>query len=165
MQSSKNALVLYYSRTGNCRAVAEAIGETVTCPVQEIKDLKNRAGFWGFISGMIDIRKRPITDIEPKEVNLSACATIYLGSPIWGMRFAPAITTVLNAFDFKGKKMVLFAVVTGKYKQAQLDAYAQSLSEKGARVTGTFVLKTRGKTSAQLKHEAKTMLEISPVAS
>ena len=165
MQSSKNALVLYYSRTGNCRAVAEAIGETVTCPVQEIKDLKNRAGFWGFISGMIDIRKRPITDIEPTKVDLSAYDTIYLGSPIWGMRFAPAITTVLNAFDFKGKKIVLFAVVTGKYKQAQLDAYAQSLSEKGSQVTGTFVLKTKGKTSAQLKHEAKTMLEISPVAS
>jgi flavodoxin len=165
MQSSKNALVLYYSRTGNCRAVAEAIGETVTCPVQEIKDLKNRAGFWGFISGMIDIRKRPITDIEPKEVNLSAYDTIYLGSPIWGMRFAPAITTVLNAFDFKGKKMVLFAVVTGKYKQAQLDAYAQSLSEKGAQVVDMFVLKTKGKTSSHLKQEAKTMLGISPVAS
>ncbi len=47
MEASKNALVLYYSRTGNCRAVAEAIGETMHCPVQEIKDLKNRGGFLG----------------------------------------------------------------------------------------------------------------------
>ena len=111
---------------------------------------------------MIDIRKRPITGIEPKTVDLSLYDTIYLGSPIWGMRFAPAMTTVLKAFDFKGKKVVLFAVVTGKFKQVQLDAYGRALSEKGAQVAGTFVLKTRGKTSAQLKQQAcKAMEDIS----
>jgi flavodoxin len=161
MEASKKTLVLYYSRTGNCRAVAQAIGEALHCPVQEIKDLKNRAGFWGFISGMIDIRKRPITNIEPKTVDLSLYDRIYLGSPIWGMRFAPAITTVLKAFDFNGKKIVLFAVATGKFKQAQLEAYGKSLSEKGAQVVGTFVLKTRKKPGAQLMQEAKAVLKTS----
>jgi flavodoxin len=159
MVEGKNALVLYYSRTGNCRAVAEAIGETMRCPVQEIKDVKNRAGFWGFISGMIDIRKRPITDIEPKTVALSACNTIFLGSPVWGMRFAPAITTVLERFDFKGKKVVLFAVVAGKFKQKQIDAYAQKLSGRGAQVRIAFILKTMGKTRGQLQQEAGKALE------
>jgi flavodoxin len=158
MASSKNAMILYYSRTGNCRAVAEAIGETLSCPVQGIKDLKNRAGFWGFISGMIDIRKRPLTEIEPKTVDLSPYDTIFLGSPIWGMRFAPAITTVLERFNFTGKNIVLFAVVTGKFRQAQIDSYGQALSAKGARVTGSFVLKTRKKTASLLKDEAKTAL-------
>jgi flavodoxin len=139
--------------------VAEGIGEALCCPVQEIRDLKNRAGFWGFISGMIDIRRRPITDIEPKTVDLSASDTIFLGSPIWGMRFAPAITTVLEHFDFKGKKVVLFAVVTGKFKQAQIDAYGQALASKGAQVTGTFVIKTRTKTGDQLKNEAKRAVQ------
>ena len=161
MEEPKKALVLYYSRTGNCMAVAQAIGETLQCLVQEIKDLKNRAGFWGFISGMIDIRKKPITEIAPKTVDLSPYDRIYLGSPIWGMRFAPAITTVLNTFDFKSKKVVLFAVATGKFKQAQLEAYGKSLSEKGAQVAGTFVLKTRKKTSAQLLQEAKAVLKTS----
>ena len=159
METPQKALVLYYSRTGNCRAVAHAIGETLHCPVQEIKDLKNRAGLWGFISGMIDIRKRPITDIEPKAVDLSPYDTIYLGSPIWGMRFAPAITTVLEGFDFNGKRIVLFAVVAGKFKQAKLDAYGQSLSEKGAQLVGAFVLKTMKKTCVQLKQEASKALE------
>ncbi len=159
MEASKNALVLYYSRTGNCRAVAEAIGETVHCPVQEIKDLKNRAGFRGFISGMIDIRTRPITGIEPKAVDLSACDTIFLGSPIWGMRFAPAITTVLESFDFRGKKIVLFAVVSGKFKQEKIDAYAQKLSARGAQVRTAFVLKTMRKTRSQLQQEAIKALE------
>ena len=158
MEASKNALVLYYSRTGNCRSVAEALGETLSCPVQEIKDLKNRAGFWGFISGMIDIRKRPITDIEPKIIDMSQYDTIFLGSPIWGMRFAPAITTVLERFNFTGKNIVLFAVVTGKFRQAQIDSYGQALSAKGARIIGSFVLKTRKKTASRLKDEAKTAL-------
>jgi len=159
MEASKNALVLYYSRTGNCRAVAEAIGETLRCAVQEIKDLKNRAGFWGFISGMIDIRKRPITDIEPKEVDLSACDTIFLGSPIWGMRFAPAITTALEHFDFKDKKIIFFAVVAGKFKQEKIDAYARKLSDRGAQVRIGFILKTMRKTGGQLQKEAIKALE------
>ena len=159
MEASKNALVLYYSRTGNCRAVAEAIGEIMHCPVQEIKDLKNRGGFWGFISGMIDIRKRPVTDIEPRAVDLSACDTIFLGSPIWGMRFAPAITTVLERFDFKGKKIVFFAVVAGKYKQEKIDAYAQKLSARGAQVRIAFVLKTMRKTRGRLQQETRKALE------
>jgi flavodoxin len=159
MEASKNALILYYSRTGNCRAVAEAIAETVRCPVQEIKDLKSRAGFRGFISGMIDIRKRPITGIEPKEVDLSAYDTIFLGSPIWGMRFAPAITTVFERFDFKGKKIVLFAVAAGKHKQEKIDAYAQKLSARGAQVCTAFVLKTMRKTRGQLQQEAGKALE------
>ena len=159
MEASKNALVLYYSRTGNCRAVAEAIGETVRCPVQEIKDLKNRAGFRGFISGMIDIRKRPITTIEPATVDLSAYDTIFLGSPIWGMRFAPAITTVLERFNFAGKKIVLFAVVSGKFKQEKIDAYAQKLSARGAQVRTAFILKTMGKNRDRLQQEARKALE------
>jgi flavodoxin len=159
MEASKNALILYYSRTGNCRAVAEALGQTLSCPVREIKDLKNRAGFWGFISGMIDIRKRPITDIEPKTMDLSAYGTIFLGSPIWGMRFAPAMTTVLERFDFTGKKIALFAVVTGKYKQAQIDAYAQTLSAKGGQVIDSFVLRTRKKTKGELQQEAEKALK------
>jgi flavodoxin len=155
MVSGNNVLVLFYSRTGNCRAVARAIGETLNCPVQEIQDLKDRSGFWGFISGMIDIRKRPITEIAPKTLDLSACDTIYLGSPIWGMRFAPAITTVLGAFDFAGKKIVLFAVVAGKFKQEKIDAYAQALSAKGARAGASFVIKTMNKSPDLLRQEAQ----------
>jgi len=160
MVTGKNALVLYYSRTGNCRAVAQAIGETLACPVREIKDLKNRAGFWGFISGMIDIRKHPITDIEPKTLDLSSYDTIFLGSPIWGMRFAPAITTVLGTFDFFGKRIVLFAVVAGKCKQEKIDAYAQALSAKGARAGASFVIKTMKKTPDMLRQEAQKAVAV-----
>ena len=154
MTSCKNAIILYYSRTGNCRAVAQAIGETLNSPVREIQDLKNRSGFWGFISGMIDVRKNPITEIEPAKIDLSACDTIFLGSPIWGMRFAPAITTALSTFDFAGKKIVLFAVVAGRCKQEKIDAYARALSARGARAGASFVIKTMGKTPDMLRQDA-----------
>lgn len=159
--SGKNTLVVYYSRTGNCRAVARVIGETLSCPVREIKDLKNRAGFWGFISGMIDIRKRPITAIEPKTLDLSTFDTIFLGSPIWGMRFAPAITTALSTFSFSGKRVILFAVAAKKFKQEKIDAYARELAAKGALADTSFVITTMGKTPDLLGQEAqKAVAEI-----
>lgn len=158
MAAGSTAIVLYYSRTGNCRAAARAIGETLSCPVREIRDLKNRAGFWGFISGMIDIRRRPITDIAPAAIDLSPYDTVFLGSPVWGMRFAPAMTTALETFDFSGKRVVLFAVVSKQFKQAQLDAYARALTHRGARAGASFVIKTMRKAPDLIRQEAKKAL-------
>jgi len=63
-------LIVYYSRTGNTRAISESIKDTLGCDIQEIKDLKDRSGISGFIGGMIDVRENPTTDISPKEVRL-----------------------------------------------------------------------------------------------
>ena len=158
MGTGKKAIVVFYSRTGNCREVARAIGEALACPVQEIRDLKNRSGLRGFISGMIDIRRRPITEIEPAALDLSPYDTVFLGSPVWGMRFAPAITTVLDRFNFSGKSVVLFAVVSKQFKQSKIDAYAQALTAGGASAGASFVIRTMKKTPERLRQEAAQAL-------
>ena len=42
-------LVVYYSRTGNTRFVAEAIAQSLEADIEEIKDGKNRMGVFGFL--------------------------------------------------------------------------------------------------------------------
>jgi len=45
------SLVVYYSRTGNARFVAETIAAEVGADVEEVLDLKKRSGPLGFLGG------------------------------------------------------------------------------------------------------------------
>ena len=149
---------IFYSRTGNTRIVAEVIGETLGLPLQEIKDLKDRSGFFGFIGGMIDVRKNPITNISPETVSLDGNEVLFIGSPIWGMKFAPAITTFLERADFSGKKVILFATTSSRMKQTAFDEYGELIQKKGGTVVDAFFLKTLWKESAEIRKEAEELV-------
>ena len=148
------ALVIYYSRSGNTRAIAQSIRDVLGCHIQEIADLKDRSGLLGFISGMIDVRKHPITEISPKKVDLTGHDPLIICSPGWGMRFAPAITTFLSQADFTGKRVVLFGVTSARMKQASLDGYSTLIGSKGGKVIDTFVIKTLWMNKDEMKAQA-----------
>lgn len=150
--------VIFYSRTGNTRTVAEVIGETFGISLQEIKDLKDRSGFFGFIGGMIDVRKNPITTISPETVNLDKYDVLFIGSPIWGMKFAPAITTFFEGTDFAGKKVILFTTTSSRMKKTAFDEYSELIQKKGGTVIDTFFLKTLWKESDEIREEAQELV-------
>jgi flavodoxin len=104
-----NALTIFYSRTGKTRIIAETIKDTLGGKLQEIIDLKDRSGFRGYMSGVIDIFFQSITEISPRELNLDHYDLLFIGSPIWGNKFPPAITTFFSRAQFSDKKVVLFA--------------------------------------------------------
>jgi flavodoxin len=150
--------VIFYSRTGNTRIVAEVIRETLGLPLQEIKDLKDRSGFFGFIGGMIDVRKNPITTISPETVNLDGNEVLFIGSPIWGMKFAPAITTFLEGADFSEKKVILFTTTSSRMKETAFDEYSELIQKKGGIVVDSFFLKTLWKESDEIRKEAQELV-------
>ena len=132
----------------------KTISETLGCDIQEIKDLKDRSGISGFIGGMIDVRKRPITGISPKTVDLGPYDLIFIGTPIWGMKFSPAVNTFITSSDFKNKKVVLFVTTSARMKESAFDEYSEMISQKGGKVVGTFFQKTLGKEHDEIKKEA-----------
>ncbi|MBE3088681.1 MAG: flavodoxin family protein, partial [Actinobacteria bacterium] len=48
-EKSRNILVVYYSRTGTTRKVAEYITKQLGADMEEIIDMKKRSGIWGFL--------------------------------------------------------------------------------------------------------------------
>ena len=51
------SLVVYYTRRGNARFVAETIAAEVGADVEEVIDLKKRSGILGYLSGGRDARE------------------------------------------------------------------------------------------------------------
>jgi len=92
------SLVVYYSRTGNTKKVAEDIARTLHCDIEEIKDEKKRKGFIGYMrSGREAMRKQNITLSElknqPKNYEL-----VIIGTPIWAWTMSSPIRTFLEQY-------------------------------------------------------------------
>ena len=156
--SRSKGLIIFYSRTGKTRTITGTMRDILGYHFQEIIDLKGRSGFLGYMSGIIDIFFRPITEIVPKEVNFDNYDFLLIGSPIWGNRFPPAITTFFNMARFTGKKVVLFATFGSHMKESILDKYSNFITDRGGKVIGTFKIKTRSKYLDTIKDEVKRIL-------
>jgi flavodoxin len=101
------SLVVFYSRTGTTKKVAEAISKKLNADIEEIVDLKSRKGILGFFSGGKDAFKKELTKIKKTEKNPADYDLVLIGSPIWAGTMVPAVRTYLN--DAKIKKAAFFA--------------------------------------------------------
>ena len=111
------SLVVYYTRTGNSRFVAETIAAEVGADIEEVVDLKKRSGILGYLSGGRDARQGKETEIAPTKKSPADCELIIVGTPIWAGKPTPAITTYLKKNDLSGKKVAAYFSQGGKKPQ------------------------------------------------
>ena len=112
-------LVAYFSASGITRNVAKMVAEAAGADLYEITpkeaytkadlnwmDKKSRSSV-----EMADKKIRPeITDTDAK---IAEYDEIFLGFPIWWYVAPTIVNTFLEAYDFSGKKIVLFATSGG----------------------------------------------------
>ena len=112
-------LVAYFSASGITQKVAEMIAEAADCDIYEITpkiaytktdlnwmDKKSRSSV-----EMNDKKIRP--ELADNAIDISGYDEIILGFPIWWYVAPTIINTFLEAHDFAGKKIVLFATSGG----------------------------------------------------
>ncbi len=115
---SKN-LVAYFSASGTTAKVAKALAEAAGADLYEIRpqvpytkadlnwmDKKSRSSV-----EMNDKSSRPA--IVTGDLDVSGYDTVLLGFPIWWYIAPTIINTFLEAYDFSGKAIVLFATSGG----------------------------------------------------
>jgi len=112
------SLVVYYSRTGNARFVAETIAAEIGADIEEVIDLKKRSGAFGFLSGGFAARRGKETEIAPTKKSPAGYDLVIVGTPVWAGRPTPAIRTYLKKNDLSGKKVAVFFAQGGKKPQA-----------------------------------------------
>lgn len=107
-------LVAYYSRSGHTKQVAKAIAEQLNADLEEINDLKNRSGFFGFIIAGFDGTFKKPTQIKEIEKDPAQYDLVIMGSPIWGfVNSAPALRTYVSQNKDKFKKVAFFLTMGG----------------------------------------------------
>ncbi|MBQ2093632.1 MAG: NAD(P)H-dependent oxidoreductase [Ruminococcus sp.] len=112
-------LVAYFSASGTTAAVAENLAKAAGADLYEIKpavaytradlnwqDKNSRSSV-----EMRDKSSRP--ELADTNANIAEYDTIFVGFPVWWYVAPTIINSFLEAYDFSGKKVVLFATSGG----------------------------------------------------
>ena len=112
-------LVTYFSASGTTAAVAENLAKAAGADLYEIKpavaytradlnwqDKNSRSSV-----EMRDKSSRP--ELADTNANIAEYDTIFVGFPVWWYVAPTIINSFLEAYDFSGKKVVLFATSGG----------------------------------------------------
>jgi flavodoxin len=112
------SLVVYYTRTGNTKFVAETIAAELGSDIEEVIDLKKRGGTLGYMAAGRDATGEKLTEIAPTKQVPKDYDLIIVGTPVWAWRPSAAIRTYLSKNDLSGKKVALFFTMDGKLREA-----------------------------------------------
>ena len=112
-------LVAYFSASGTTASVAKNLAKAAEAELYEIKpavpyskadlnwmDKQSRSSL-----EMRDKSSRP--ELADADANIADFDTIFIGFPIWWYIAPTIINSFLEAYDFSGKKLVLFATSGG----------------------------------------------------
>lgn len=137
-------LVVFYSRTGITKKVAEALAQKLGAEIEELKDTVSRNGIRGYFSAGRDATKRILTKIEPVQKNPGDYDLVIMGTPIWSWNMSPAIRTYATENKDKFKQVAFFCTMDGSG-----DKRAGTELEKiiGKKTLGQMGLKTTEVTS------------------
>ena len=114
-----NSIVVYFSATGVTKKVASKLSEKIGADLFEIVprelytkedlDWKNPESRSSLEMG--DFESRP--EIKDRIKDFDKYSTVYLGFPIWWYQAPTIISTFLEAYDFTGKTISVFATSGG----------------------------------------------------
>ena len=95
-------LIVFYSRKGTTKKIAELISTKLNCDIEEIIDKKNRTKFFtGFLTSGRDATREILTPINMIQKSPELYDLVILGTPIWNQRMSPALRTYI--IDNKAK--------------------------------------------------------------
>ncbi|MCD6140431.1 MAG: flavodoxin family protein [Thermococcus sp.] len=106
-------LVVFYSRSGTTKRVAQEVAKALNADIDELIDKKSRKGILGFLRAGYDATRGKTTEIEfekdPYDYDL-----VIVGTPIWNSRVTPAIRTYLLWNREKIKNAAFFSTCAGR---------------------------------------------------
>ena len=134
------ACVIFYSYSGVTRGVAEGIRQASGCDLIEVRTVKEYTAFTAYTTGVLRSRKGSCDPIVPDIIDVSDYDLIFIGSPVWAWKPAPAINAAVRALrGCEGKTAVTFVTCSENPGEA-LPLLKKALTERGVRVVVEFCL-------------------------
>jgi hypothetical protein len=75
---------------------------------------------------------------------------IFVGTPIWAGKPAPAINAFINEAPIKGKKVIIFCAYSSIEPLGALKKLETRIKGRSGRVTGSFSVRTNRRNMARL---------------
>ena len=145
-------LIIYYSRSGKTKLISETLAKNIGADILEIKDPKDRSGWWGFMIAGLDAFRHIHTPIEPERPDVDSYSTLIIATPIWSWNVSTPIHTLFEKNSFDRKKLILLTTANihiMKYEQFGDDApfikrYLKGYLRGKRKAAESEIINTRG---------------------
>lgn len=106
----ENILIVYLSRTGNTRAVAEIIQKEVGGTLVELElNTPYPKDYEAIVAQVVrEDETGYLPPLKTKIANFRNYDTVFLGFPTWNMQLPPPIRSFLKEYDLSGKTVIPF---------------------------------------------------------
>lgn len=84
-------LVVYYSRSGHTKNVAQEIARRAGADLEAIREKRGRRGLWGYLVSTWQSLWREAPPILPTQKDPSRYDLVVIGSPVWDWGLAPPV--------------------------------------------------------------------------
>ncbi|WP_048190885.1 flavodoxin [Methanobacterium sp. SMA-27] len=152
-------VILYYSRTRKTAHVAKTLADEIQADITEVMDLKDRMGVVNYLGSSIDALRENKTIIKPDTFDLSEYGLVYIGTPTWAAKPAPAIITMIDKCNLKGKDIILFSTMGSSGGSKAIERMREKVEARGGRLVNSFSIKTGGKEIEDINNETKKISE------
>ncbi|MFC1969792.1 flavodoxin family protein [Chloroflexota bacterium] len=154
------ALVVYYSLTGKTKLVSEVIAEALDATLLEIKETKPRkTGPLTYLTGGYEAMRNRGSEINPIDVDIKQHETIFIGSPNWASRPAPAINSFIYKTNFEGRSIIPFFTMGGKNSEKALANITAKIERSQGKVGGSFTITSYGLRDEEIIARAKEAIK------
>lgn len=113
-------LIVYYSRTGVTKKLAEKISEILGADLEMIKDSSDRSGVMGYLKSGREAATKKIVTISPLVSQLKDYELVIVGTPVWAFTISSPVRTFFEQHKEELKNWALFCTQGGSGEQNTL---------------------------------------------
>jgi flavodoxin len=106
-------LIVYYSRSGTTRKVAESLAAALKCDSEEIVEAKSRSGILGYLRSVIEARRRSPAAIALPTRDPSSYDLIVIGTPVWAWSLSSPVRAYMMANAARLPAVAFFCTLGG----------------------------------------------------
>jgi len=135
--------IVFFSYDGSTRAAAKVLSEKTGADIFELEEKRKRgrsplsfmaAGFGASIG-----KRSRLNDTFSRQ--MESYGRIYIGTPVWAGKAAPAVNSFVHSLDAEGKEIILFTLQADpepdKNPSKSLETFKSILEKKGAKTVST----------------------------
>lgn len=107
-------LVVFFSRTGTTRCLAEHIARATGADLEELRESRSRSGLWGWLRSGYEGTYRRSAETLPLQRYLRDYDLVFVGSPTWNRALASPVRGFLEGHASELASVALFATCQGE---------------------------------------------------
>jgi menaquinone-dependent protoporphyrinogen IX oxidase len=127
-------LVIFYSRSGTTRRIAQALSSALGGSLEEIAEDRGRNGLLGYCRSVFEARRKRSANIRPARNDPRSFDLVVIGTPVWAWSVSSPVRAYLTANKDRLPTVAFFCTLGGAGSETVF-AQMQDIVGKAPRAT------------------------------